>query len=568
VFSKQLIVAVLAFLFPLIAPPASNETANGTPLIVAESETGKDAESDDAVDSEASDEDAATPDGNVDVEVTVVPEGDKEVLDLHTAQAIALEGNPGLQASAERVEQAKQRVRQARALWYPFLDVSGSATKTYLAERDYDAAKQAASQPFLSAFVSSTQARWAGGIRSYVGWVNTILAGGPVSVTPVPVGSGLLGLAQDATLFGIQGASARNSIDDSFESYRMSVVASWIVFNGFDRKFGVAEAKYGAKESDASFRESQRLLLSAVAQTFYAAQLGRENVAIAEADEAFNMRQLVEAKARRRKGTGSKSDVLNFEVRVNGARASLIRAHQDFHTALIALSELLAFEGSEFPENYVLADLASESLQDLEPPAGRALVDLARVNRPDLEQSQYQVERTRATIGRRRAPFYPTVSASAAKVAERSDNAEFREEDFSTSLGLDVRYTLFAGGGNHARLKEAKSQNREAERILYSTELMVASEVLQSSEVLVASQQQLVLQRANAVFVAENRDLVEKEFEAGVASLVRLNEAQRDLIAAQANLALARVQLQLAWHNLRTATAETLGDHAVVDEES
>ncbi len=558
-FSKQLIVAALAFLYPLTAPPTTFDHDESATVRIAAS----DAES--VPDENSAAEPAPETDAAVEAEVHVDSDAGKQILDLHTAQAIALEANPGLQAAAERVAQAKLRVKQAQALWYPFLDVSGSASNNYLAERDYRAAKQASSQPFVSAFVSTTQARWTGGIRSYVGWVNTILAGGGVNGAPVPVGSGLLGLAQDATTFGIQASNARNRIDESFSNYRMSVVASWIVFNGFERKFSVAETKYGAKESDAAYRESQRLLLSAVAQTFYAAQLGRENIAISEADEAFNMRQLVEAKARRKKGTGSKSDVLNFEVRVNGARASLIRAHQDFHTALIALSELLAFENSEFPEEYVLAELASESLQDLEPPAGRALVDLAVFNRPDLEQSQYQVERTRATIGRRRAPFYPTVTASAAKVAERSVNAEFRENDFSSSVGLDLRYNLFAGGGNVARLKEAKSQNREAERILHSTELQVASEVLQSAEDLVAAQQQLVLQRANAVFVAENRDLVEKEFEAGVASLVRLNEAQRDLIAAQGDLALARVQLQLAWHNLRTATAETLGEHAPVE---
>ena len=53
---------------------------------------------------------------------------------------------------------------------------------------------------------------------------------------------------------------------------------------------------------------------------------------------------------------------------------------------------------------------------------------------------------------------------------------------------------------------------------------------------------------------------LEKEYRAGQGSLVRLNEAQRDLTSQQGRLALARVALRLAWHNLRTATAETLAD--------
>jgi outer membrane protein TolC len=45
---------------------------------------------------------------------------------------------------------------------------------------------------------------------------------------------------------------------------------------------------------------------------------------------------------------------------------------------------------------------------------------------------------------------------------------------------------------------------------------------------------------------------------AGQVSLVRLNEAQRDLIQQQGRLALARVALRQAWHDLRVATGEIL----------
>jgi len=96
------------------------------------------------------------------------------------------------------------------------------------------------------------------------------------------------------------------------------------------------------------------------------------------------------------------------------------------------------------------------------------------------------------------------------------------------------------------------------DRSLAAAEIEVASDVRQAIESLEASQDNLKLQRANADYVQRNRDLVEKGYAAGQASLVRLNEAQRDLIEARARLALARVSLRQAWHDLRTATAETL----------
>ncbi len=51
---------------------------------------------------------------------------------------------------------------------------------------------------------------------------------------------------------------------------------------------------------------------------------------------------------------------------------------------------------------------------------------------------------------------------------------------------------------------------------------------------------------------------MEKEYNAGQASLVRLNESQKDLTTAQSNLALALVALRQAWVELETRTGNVL----------
>ncbi len=491
------------------------------------------------------------------------------VLDLPLAEQFAIADNPSLKAADARVQQAKARVRQAVAAWYPQLDLLASATNTWLSERDYLNAKRAASDGLWSQWALGTQARLQGQIVSNV---SQVLYGITSLILP-NTGTGQTGqqglgasspaltnaqIFQDLLDTSLLSIKSRGSVDDSFENYNISLIASWVMFNGFERKFSIAEAKYGSQEFEAAYQEAQRLLLSAVAQTYHSAQLARENIGIAEADQAFNERQLKEAKARRRVGTGSLSDELNFEVRVNAARASLIQAYQDYNIAIIALSELLGFADARFPENYVLAPLNPESLEDLNPPESDALVLLAKSSRPDLAGSELAVKRTGATIGRARAPFYPTVTAQASKDGFRSDNFKFGEKDFSTSVGVNVQYNLYAGGAKSARVNEAKALRTEAEHTLYETELAVASEVRQAVQQLQAAQEQLVLQRANAVFVQRNRDLVEKEYAGGVGSLVRLNEAQRDLVSAEGNLAAARVQLRQAWHDVYTATGETV----------
>jgi outer membrane protein TolC len=291
--------------------------------------------------------------------------------------------------------------------------------------------------------------------------------------------------------------------------------------------------------------------------------LARENLQIAEADEAFNQRQLKEAEARYRVGTGSLSDQLNFEVRVRAARSAVLDAQRDYHTALIALAALMGIPEAIIPENVVIADLHSELPEELQLQEPEPLIAYAMEYRPDLNQSRYAVERAEATVGQNRAPFFPQVRALASRDASRTNSGRFDiDDDFSTTVGISVDYELFAGGRNRAALRESKYAEAEAEFRSENLEIEVASEVRTAIQNLATAQQQLLLQRATAELVSRNRDLVEKEYDAGQGSLVRLNEAQRDLIAAQSRLAQARVALRQAWHDVRTATAETLRNFA------
>jgi len=113
-----------------------------------------------------------------------------------------------------------------------------------------------------------------------------------------------------------------------------------------------------------------------------------------------------------------------------------------------------------------------------------------------------------------------------------------------------------------ARVGEARARRDEAKKTLANLTNNVVSEVRTAVTQVEAAQQELLLQRSNAALVQQNRDLVEKEYAAGQGSLVRLNEAQRDLVTAQSRLALALVSLRLAWQNLLATTGEILVSHA------
>ena len=56
-------------------------------------------------------------------------------LDLETAVEIALAGNPGLEAAAARVRQAKAQVDQARSTYWPRLDANASGARVAIVRK-------------------------------------------------------------------------------------------------------------------------------------------------------------------------------------------------------------------------------------------------------------------------------------------------------------------------------------------------------------------------------------------------------------------------------------------------
>jgi outer membrane protein TolC len=123
---------------------------------------------------------------------------------------------------------------------------------------------------------------------------------------------------------------------------------------------------------------------------------------------------------------------------------------------------------------------------------------------------------------------------------------------------MNMSWNLYAGGADTARLVEAEQAKREAVYTLANLRNSVAAEIRQALALLAAAREQVGLQRETVKLVQENRDLAKNEYEAGEASLVRLNEAQRDLNATYGRLAQALVSYHLAMQRLLSATGQNV----------
>jgi len=422
------------------------------------------------------------------------------VLDLKTAQRIALEANPSLSAARARAAQAHEQVRQAWSRYLPRIEGSAKAAH----------------------------------VRSPENQGTMIPSSGFSSIT-----AGLIPR-------------------DREDVYDATLSAVLTLFDGFQREFALAASRFNEEGSKAAYREAQRVLLSAVAESYFNAQLARERGIIAEADEAFNQRQLQEAQAREALGAGSLSDVLNFQVQVNLAQAQKILAHQEYRVALTGLAALMGLPEGTLDERTALAPLGDVPESLLKQPSVADDVTYALKHRPDVLQARFGFQAAQAGVGSAKSRFAPSINLFSTLEGSRTNSARMEQDDFGSTVGIAVVLPLFSGGEDYFRVREAQEARREAESTVQSATVDAVSQVQAAVAQILGAQEQLRLQEKNAALVRQTRDLVAKEYAAGQASLVRLTQAQRDLVQAQSQLALTRIFLENAWIRLHAATGRIL----------
>jgi outer membrane protein TolC len=349
---------------------------------------------------------------------------------------------------------------------------------------------------------------------------------------------------------------------DTSGSSELGLQASWLLFDGYARKFQQEQARQSENASAADKLNSQRLLIASVADAFFNAQLAKASVAIAAADQDFYEKQLADAEHRRDAGTGSEGDVLNIKVQLNAAKNSLIVSQRDYEAAKYGLAALLGLD-SVLPA----ADLAP--LERECSPSGlgeehEALIKEALAGRPDLKGMEMQIKAAEAAVGLAEAEDWPKVQLAGQAGSRSQSDLAPEEDDLGASLTLSLSYTLYSGGAVEAAQAEARQAKREVSHSLTNLRNSIAAEVRQNVTQLAAAREQVRLQEESVKLVEENRKLAESEYEAGASTLIRLNEAQRDLTATQGRQAQALVGCQQARHRLLAAVGKNLEPFAAL----
>lgn len=447
------------------------------------------------------------------------------VLDLETARALAIRANPGVHAALARLEAAAARAAQARARYFPTVVLTHNSTQTF---------HTPASRNRLDTALQPT------------GGVPTDIDSDTFAITT------LLN-ALRRPLFGLNRPKGNRN---PFSEHSTALTVTWFAFDGFVREAQLLAAKHLHGAAEQSLIDVQRLIIQAVDTAYYQIQLAREQLRIAKADEAFSREQLEETEKLRAAGRASQADVDNFRVRMLAAQANVSEAYGLAETGRVVLAELIGLTDATLPHPVTLTDLEDETETEMDAPTSDVWIERARQNRPDLLQLEHLLDSQEEIVRAAKGLYQPTVAMSGSWGFDRSSNLRLTVEDQSSAAALELRWELYTGGSRRARVREAQSTRAEAAAQLYELQLAVKSQVRIAVIHVEIAQEQIRLQRENLAITLQNRRIVQAGYSAGKETLNRLNEAQRDVISADAALTLARIRLRQAWSDLHAAAAD------------
>lgn len=303
----------------------------------------------------------------------------------------------------------------------------------------------------------------------------------------------------------------------------------------------VQSARFEAKAADQDQESTRQITLMQVQEAYFAAQAAESVLRTAQAVLDFRRVTLRQLSALAQSQLRSTLDVQFAQVMVSEAELAQVHAETNLRKAQ---AQLAAAMGEETEGNYTLTD---EPLPAAPDPDSAGYIAQAIANRPDLKALKLQSE---SAIHEARAEHdlnFPTVNALGTGGEVPIHDSTIRH-DYG-AVGVNINVPIFNGGLYAARTAEARLEAKAANQDASRREVDIVRDVrmawadARDAYLQIGVTQRLVDETNVAMRLAQAR------YDAGLGSIVELNQAELNQTSALITAASARFDYQ------RTMTA-------------
>ena len=227
----------------------------------------------------------------------------------------------------------------------------------------------------------------------------------------------------------------------------------------------------------------------------------------------------------------------------------------------IAYGNLANVMGVTANSNLRIVDSQIDVIPEIVDQDIQALIEQARLQRPDLVASEAQVAASLAKIEVAKADSKPTVSLNLSNTRSDDSNASFTN---NSAIGLNVSIPLFGGYKPTYLIRSAEAtaelnaSQRDQLKLQVSLDVWTAYQNLKTANESITASNVLVMSAEESSRVALGR------YKEGVGNIIDTLNAQ----SALANAKQQKIQSVLNWNIARTTLAQSIGvlDNAMIQK--
>jgi outer membrane protein len=324
-----------------------------------------------------------------------------------------------------------------------------------------------------------------------------------------------------------------------------SVTLTQPLFTGGATLAGFKAAKYNEQSAQSNYKNQQQVIFRNAANAYLTVMTAQEVFEFNERQVATNTEEMKRVKQRFELGDITLPNLKEFEARLSGyiaekeqSKGNLLAAKAGFITVYGRTAE----------------DLSWPELDPNLPATLDEAIVAARDANPQIEKAELDYKASKEGISVARANFMPTVAA----VASWSNNSNnYNTTDTNvTTVGVQASIPLFKGGENASKYTQSKLESRQADDALTQTIRNVEATTSNAFNNVLVQIQRVKALKVRLDSFTTTKDAVEKQEEAGEASIIDVLDARDDEFSAKVDLQIAKQELVLAKLDLLSAVGK------------
>ena len=339
------------------------------------------------------------------------------------------------------------------------------------------------------------------------------------------------------------------------------IVASYLLYDFGSRDANLENANELLRAASATQNTTVQTVLLAAVNAFYQVHATRAVLNASIDSERLYQESFKSAEAKYIAGVATPADKL--QAQTSFANATLTKLKNE-GALKIAYGNLANIMGVPANINFQMADSQLDVIPELVDQDIEALIEQARIQRPDLIASEAQLKASLAKIEAVKADAKPKVRIDASNSNQYDENLLGRTSQNTSQIGIILSIPLFEGYKPTYLIRSAEAtaelnaSKRDQLKLQVSLDVWTAYQNLKTANESITASNVLVLSAEESSRVALGR------YKEGVGNIIDTLNAQNAL----ANAKQQKIQSVLNWNIARTTLAQSIGvlDNAMIQK--